>query len=1069
LHNLKNMCNHEYAICVVITGRRMGLSNHRGTFEAADFFVLRLPSTPFDALAAWRSAYDAGGGLTSTAQAADPLFREALFLASNNLYRKVAGPASGKTGEDDESLSIALARYAYRMSRRCTPFGAFAGVGVGAIADGESRLAAPEVSEWRRIARIDQAIVAKMHDDLLTQPGSGDLIRRLEVELNTSLWKAYDGYRYVEAVRGGAWTHYELSRIAETPAVTAVHDLLREGPRKVSELAEALAGTLGSDPESAAAFIERLVREQLLEYRPRMSVTGDDVVSSFVRDLSELADGQSSIEAVQGANAALLETEGSERPIDRYQAAMARLWEAYPKADPSKAIQVDLQIPGQGLTLSRPFVDGILRTLERLSPLLSRAHEELSGFAVEFERRYGDSAIPLLEVLDGDLGMGFGDATKLRTPLLNGIPLGGPRPNRRVEFRDADAFFLGRTQQAVAAGDAWIDLSDEELDKFRDTSAPLPSTTSLLGVVESDETGPCGFSFLGAFGPPAAILLGRFACGSPELTDKLRGFIETSETRSDAIVAEFAHLPDGRVGNVILRPVLRRYEIPYLGSSGADPDAVISPKDLDVFCRHGVVRLWSRTHGREVLPRISNAHNNNNALNVPLYRFIGALQRQNEPLFGWQWGAILDSLPFLPGVRHRNVTVVRPRWRLYPYETKELKDGGETALDALLDKRSMPRRLRVRQADNFLELDLSHRLDRRLFLDEAHRNRTLECEAWTEPDGHAASIGGRPHANEVIIPVRSAAPAHTTARPVAAEDRASHPPGSEWLYASIYCGPSVADRWLASGFPAWAERALAAGCAIPFFIRYHDNGPHIRVRVSGPPERVWGDVRAGLEESIQPLLDSRAVTRLQYGTYFPEFVRYGGPATLAACETIFSADSLAASRVLAALPAGGERESARWQGGFRSLFHMVRAFGMDHVAELALLARFRDGYAQEFSVGAAGRTALNATYRTHRGYFDATVQESVSDLDPVFGERTAGIRRAVASGVLAISPSTGVADSLLHMAANRLFPERARAHELTIFHAMHKAIESAHARTRYAKSDRRPLPEAGAGESREVV
>lgn len=1046
------------------------MSDRRGTFEAADFFVLRLPSAPLDGLAAWRSAYEAGGELASTEQAAAPLFREALFLASHNLYRKVAEADHGETdGDGDASLSIALARYAYRMSRRCTPFGAFAGVGVGEIGDGESSLAAPHVSEWRRIARIDQAIVAKMHADLLTGDGSGDLIRRLEVELNTSLWKAHDGYRYVEAVRGGAWTHYELSRIAETPAVAAVHDLLSGGPRKASELAEALAKTLESDPESAAAFIERLVREQFLEYRPRMSVTGDDVVSSFIRDLSELADGQRGIDAVHGANAALLDAEGGVAPIDRYHQAMARLWEAYPKVDPSKAIQVDLQIPGQGLRLSRPFVESVLRTIERLAPLLSRAHEELSGFATDFERRYGDSAIPLLEVLDGDLGMGFGDATKLRTPLLNGIPLGGQRPNRRVEFRDTDAFFLGRTQQAVAAGDTWIDLTDQELDKFTGASAPLPSTTSLLGAVECDEAGPCGFNLLGAFGPPAAILLGRFACGSPELTDRLREFIETAETRSDAIVAEFAHLPDGRVGNVILRPVLRRYEIPYLGSSGADTDAVIAPNDLDVFCRHGVVRLWSRTHGCEVLPRISNAHNNNNALNVPLYRFIGALQRQGEPLFGWQWGPILDSLPFLPGVRYRNVTLAQPRWRLYPFETKELADKGEAALDALLDKRSIPPRVRVRQADNFLELDLSHRLDRSLFLDEARRNRTLECEAWSQRDAHAATIGGRAHANEVIIPVRTAAPPRPTAKPVEAEARASHPPGSEWLYASIYCGPSVADRWLASGFADWAERALALGCATPFFIRYHDNGPHIRVRVSGPPDRVWGDVRAALEESIRPLLDSRAVTRFQYGTYFPEFVRYGGPATLAACETIFSADSLAASRILAALPAGGERENARWQGGFRSLFHMVRAFGLNQEAELALLSRFRDAYAQEFAINSAGRTALNATYRTHRGYFDMVVQESVSGLDPVFGDRTAQIQRAVTTGALEPTPTAGVFDSLLHMAANRLFPERARAHELTIFHVMHKAIESVHARTRYA-TNAPPVPaRAEAGGSIEVA
>lgn len=1028
------------------------MNERQGSFEAADFFVLRLPSVPLDGLDAWRSAYEAGGRQAWMEQTLAPVFQEALFLASDSLFRKLAAAEKGGAHPDDASLLLALARYAYRMSRRCTPFGAFAGFGVGQIGDGETRLAAPDVSDWRRIARIDQAIVSKMHAELLSGEGSGDLIRRFEVELNTSLWRAFDGYRYVETVRNGDWIHYDLSRIPQTKAIDTVHELLCDGPRKTSELAEALAKTLGSDPESAAAFVERLVREQFLEYRPRISVTGDDVVSSFVRELSDLASGHPAVDALHSANAALLDAQGGAAPTEHYRRAMSCLWESYPKADPSKAIQVDLHIPGHDLHLSRAFVDGVLRTVERLAPILTRGPEEMSGFAADFERRYGDNAIPLLEVLDGDLGMGFGDATMLHTPMLSGIPFGGIRPDRRVEFREADAFFLSRTLHAVAAGDTWIDLTDGEVEKFAGAPAPLPSTASLMGVVECDEAGPCGFILLGAFGPPAALLLGRLAFGSPELTDKLRGFIETAETRSDAIIAEFAHLPDGRVGNVILRPVLRRHEIPYLGSSGADAEAQIAPNDLEVFCRQGVVRLWSRAHSCEVLPRISNAHNTDTPLNVPLYRFIGALQRQGEPMFGWQWGPILDSLPFLPGVRHRNVTVARPRWRLRPHETKDLGESGEAALDGFLLRRSIPHRIRLRQGDNYLELDLSHRLDRSLFVDEARRNRTLECEAWREPEAHAATVGGRPHANEVIIPVRSTSAARMTAAPVEAEGRASHPPGSEWLYASIYCGPSVADRWLATGFPDWAAGALAQGCKAPFFLRYQDNGSHIRVRVSGPPDRVWGEVRTTLEASIRPLLDSRAVTRLRYDTYFPEFVRYGGAASLAACETIFSADSMAAALVLAVLPTDGERETARWKEGFRSLFHMVRAFGMPQEAELALLASCRDAYAHEFAIDTKGRRALNATYRTHRVFFDAAVEENVSDLDPIFGERTAQIQRAANAGDRSLAPTATVLDSLLHMAANRLFPERARAHELAIFHAMHKAIKAADARTRYAPS-----------------
>lgn len=1016
----------------------------REHFEPADFFVLRMPAMPLDAIKSVQHRYEETGTTCDAALMNTPQFREALYLASQNLFSKLE---SGANQDRDNGLALALSRYANRITRRSTPFGAFAGVGVGRIG-ADTRLEAPSTAEWKRVARIDQAIVAKAQAELL---GSSDkVIQGLEVELNTSLWCAHDGYRYVEAARGGSWTHYELSRITSTPAIDAVQELLSGGPMKVRALAATLSERLGSTEASAEAFIADLTHQQFLEYRPRIGVTGDDVVASFVEALAGLADRHPTVEALKSANAILSGSVGIQRPIERYRGAMTALADAFPNADPAKAIQVDLQIPGETLSLSRTFVDEVLRTLERLAPLLSRSHSELSDFATNFERRYGDASIPLLEVMDSDLGLGFGDASKLRTPLLNGIPLGGLTQPARVAFDSTQAFLLGRAQQAVADGQTWIDLTDAEIDKFSDKIAALPSTAGILGVLEKNADGTDSFALSGVFGPPAAILLGRFACGSSELTDCLRRFIEDAETPEDVIVAEFAHLPDGRVGNVILRPVLRQFEIPYLGASGADPASLLPPSDLEVFCRHGIVHLWSRTHGKEVLPRISNAHNNNNALNVPLYRFIGALQRQSEPVFSWQWGPILDSLPFLPGVKYGKVTVARPRWRLYPTETTQLASSDDAQLATLLEKRGIPARVRLRQADNFLELNLECRLDRDLLREEARRHRSLECEAWDERLSSPVAVAGSCHANEVVIPVRSAKPPRRIETPIAIDGRAAHSPGSEWLYASIYCGPTVADHWLAQSFPKWAADAQASGCRDPFFIRYLEGGTHIRLRVAGPVERLWGEVRQSLEASLAPLSESRAVTRLQYGTYFPELARYGGPDSLAACERIFAADSEVTARILTEIDSAKDREAARWQMGFRSLFHLLRAFNLDANTELSLLARYRDAYAKEFNIQASGRNALNAAYRAHRPFFDGVILETTLESDRLFGCRTAAVGAGVSSDALNLSPRHNVIDSLLHMSANRLFPERARAHELAIFHVMHKSLESYLARSRHA-------------------
>lgn len=1019
--------------------------------NAADFFVLRTPALPADSLAGLREAFEVNRSILDSPAVRSESVREAIFLASENLYRKLYSSDVGALdAAEAEKLSLAVAKYVFRMARRCTPFGAFAGVATGDIAE-ETRLNLTMPSAWARVARLDQAIVAKAQARLF---GSVDGLAAtdLDMELNASAWRAHDGYRYVEAVRGGSWTHYELSRIAASPAIDAVFDLLRSGPMNGAELARQVEASLGADAGQADAFVRDLAANQLIEAKPRLAVTGDDVVGDFVERLLALKANHPVIDALARAQAALGPRDGTEDRLAGYEAAIEYLRAAEDGVDASKAIQVDMHASGDGLSLSRTFVDSVLDTLTALAPLLARPHTELSTFAAEFEKRYGDATVPLLEVLDDDLGIPYGGASKLRTPLVDGLALGGPAPQgRQVEFRDIDAFLLGRVQTAAAKAETWIEISDKDLEKFKGRPVRLPDSAGLLGSIEARPDGDPLFHFSGAFGPPAGVLLGRFACGSPDLTDRLRRFADQYETEGDAIVAEFTHLPDGRVGNVILRPVLRRFEIPYLASSGAGDDNQIPVSDLEVFCREGRVHLWSRKLGRTVVPRMSNAHNNNNPLTLPVYRFFGALQRQGQAFFGWQWGSILDSLPVLPGVRYRNVTLVRPRWRLYPYETADLVASGPAGLEALLRDRGMPNRLRVRQADNFLELDLTCALDRALFLQEARRNRSLECEAWTE-GAPVVTAGGEGHLNEVAIPVYSGPRAATTGMmPTRAGERARHAPGEDWLYARIFCGPSVADQWIAQAFEPWAAAGRQLGCDRTFFIRYLENGPHLRVRMQGVPGVLWGPVREKLEASLSALLAVGAVSRLEYATYFPEVRRYGGPGSLEACEAVFAEDSLVVSAILSRLPRGPSREEERWRWGFRSLFHLVRACSLDPEQELRLLTRYREGYAAEFGLGQDRRAGLNAVYRKHKAFFEQVASGTPMVDDDLFAARSEVIAQGVQARRLEVGETSNVLDSLLHMAANRLFPERARAHELVIFHAMVKAMESVVARRRFAQ------------------
>ena len=89
-------------------------------------------------------------------------------------------------------------------------------------------------------------------------------------------------------------------------------------------------------------------------------------------------------------------------------------------------------------------------------------------------------------------------------------------------------------------------------------------------------------------GPSGARLFGRFCHGDSALQSAVEEHLRAEEALDpEAIFAEIVHLPRSRDVNVAARPVLRGYEIPCLGQSGAPGDRQIPLADLTVSEKGG--------------------------------------------------------------------------------------------------------------------------------------------------------------------------------------------------------------------------------------------------------------------------------------------------------------------------------------------------------------------------------------------------------------------------------------------------------------------------------------------------
>src|SRR5262249_13102700 len=258
-----------------------------------------------------------------------------------------------------------------------------------------------------------------------------------------------------------------------------------------------------------------------------------------------------------------------------------------------------------------------------------------------------------------------------------------------------------------------------------------------------------------AGGPPGATLLGRFCHSDRAMHETVAANLAAEEAlRPEVVFAEVVHLADGRLANISARPVLRGHEIVYRGRSGAPPDRQIPITDLMVAVHGGRVVLRSRSLDKEIVPRLTNAHNFVNGALGP-YRFLASLQGQDtRPMF-FSPGP-LAGLPYVPRIRVGRVVLREASWTLRKTELDPVTSAtGAARLVALHRLRAaarLPRWVCVEDADNVLPVDLDNVLavDSFVQLVKQRPGVTLS-ELWPASSGLVVDGPDGRYANEIVV------------------------------------------------------------------------------------------------------------------------------------------------------------------------------------------------------------------------------------------------------------------------------------------------------------------------------
>lgn len=172
---------------------------------------------------------------------------------------------------------------------------------------------------------------------------------------------------------------------------------------------------------------------------------------------------------------------------------------------------------------------------------------------------------------------------------------------------------------------------------------------------------------------------------------------------------------------------------------------------------------------------------------------------------------------------------------------------------------------------------------------------------------------------------------------------------TRWLSAHLHLRPDLAgglygeagDRVVLDLVAPLARRAEERGWADRwFFIRYTEEGPHVRFRLRGPAARLDAEARPAIAAAAAA--DAR-VAHLVWRPYEPEHERYGGAAGVEVAEEMFDLSSRTACALLAKLPSPDDRPARLGKALLASLAALVVFVG-ERRAAAALMRRFSDSY-----------------------------------------------------------------------------------------------------------------------------
>ena len=662
-----------------------------------------------------------------------PFVREAIRMASPELLTALdkwkVNPLS-LSNKKKNGLEYSLLKYIARLSVRCTPFGLFAGCTVGHLAS-ETAITLKSIENFTRFTQFDMQFWVAFLQEIATRK---EVRQHLKYYPNNSIYPVGDFYRYVEYNYVKTKREHTISALRKSELLS---DLLLQAKSglTVDEMSYLVADDV-SEIVEASEFIGQLIDFQFLVSELEATITGSDEWGRVYSIINKIPTLEKDSELFRKIENQFLELDTKLIPNESsYEAIKVIIQKMDLEYDEKYLFQTDLNTTATKNTLNINVQRKVLNTVHFLNGIQKKKKSKNQvNFIKAYTQRYETREMALSTVLDTEIGIGYLQNSEMNDTheiLENFSFKGKTKEEENQIWTDYDFIVEKKLQECIFRNEKVLSLSEKDFPDFNSNWDSAPATFSVMIELLKNEK----IAIVSSGDISAAKLLGRFCNGNAAIHNLTKEIIEKEKKyHSNKILAEVVHFPESRTGNILRRPILREYEIPYLSNSVINQDFTIDINDLMVSIKNSQIVLRSRKFNKEIIPCLSNAHDYSNK-SLPIYHFLCDLQSQNvKPIYSFSWGALDSHYDYFPRVVHNGIILSKAKWLLSKNEIEKFSKIDNCQLFEVFAtwrwERNIPRYANWISFDNTLLFDFEKEICVKLFLKSVQNHNKITLEEF---------------------------------------------------------------------------------------------------------------------------------------------------------------------------------------------------------------------------------------------------------------------------------------------------------------------------------------------------